>query len=740
MAYRNLLLKHFSVISEPKAEDASESLPKLQVRMQRTWKSNHHGPIIGIVFSLDGRLLATGGSDSTVKIWDLELQYCVFTLRGAVGVINCMYFEPTSSHNPTPTRFYYGGDDGKILCWDLKENSLLAKFDLHTSAATAVTISGNTVITAARDSVIGIYDRPTLKLKKALPIFENVESLVAMKSQENGTVLIGGGEKGTLKMWAVETGKCVATSSAFGSCIKQIFMADIDQQKTLVAVTEDHVIYLLNPADLSITKHLVGYNDEILDASFLTADSIAVASNSKDIRVYNAASGDCRLVVGHTDIVLTIDTASWNPNLFVSGSKDNALRLWRIQAEKIECIALATGHTNNVTSVRFARTKPNFVASVSDDTTLKIWKLPSSVVSQKDGGKKPEEPERLSSACTVIGHDKDVTCIDISPNDKLIATGSMDKTVKIWELAPTTLAATLVGTITGHKRGVWDVCFSPVDQVIATASGDWTVKIFALENFSCVKTFEGHQTTAIRVRFLPSGIQLLSTDSSGLMKLWNIKSGECAKTFDEHTRTVWALELNQDGSKLITGGGDSKLQLWKDVTEEEKELEHEKRAKLVADEQMLSNLVDQKKFSKALKLAIRLNRPYNAFRIMKDMLLQDQESYLESSLRSLDFDYVGTLLDWIAEWNTNSRNCHVAQKVLSVVLRQHPPERLMKLPNIKAVIEALIPYSERHFERLGRLRQQASFAQYSWQCMRVTGRSDDGKVDRIIKDEVLHDH
>jgi len=159
----------------------------------------------------------------------------------------------------------------------------------------------------------------------------------------------------------------------------------------------------------------------------------------------------------------------------------------------------------------------------------------------------------------------------------------------------------------------------------------------------------------------------------------------------------------------------------------------------VADEQALSNLVDQKKFAKALRLAIRLGRPFNTFKIAKDLLTRGQDDDLTTALRTLTIDDVGVLLDWVAEWNTNSRNCHVAQKILTILLHQHPPEKLLQLPNMKSVIEALVPYGERHFERLTRLRQQAAFAQYSWQCMRLTGRSDTGEIDQAMKDAILHE-
>lgn len=71
----------------------------------------------------------------------------------------------------------------------------------------------------------------------------------------------------------------------------------------------------------------------------------------------------------------------------------------------------------------------------------------------------------------------------VAPNDKLLATGSQDRTAKLWALPQ----CQLLGVFSGHRRGLWCVQFSPTDQVLATASADGTVKLWALQDFSCLK-------------------------------------------------------------------------------------------------------------------------------------------------------------------------------------------------------------------------------------------------------------
>lgn len=122
----------------------------------------------------------------------------------------------------------------------------------------------------------------------------------------------------------------------------------------------------------------------------------------------------------------------------------------------------------------------------------------------------------------------------VSPNDKLLATGSQDRTAKLWALPQ----CQLLGVFSGHRRGLWNVQFSPMDQVLATASADGTIKLWALQDFSCLKvsispspvpsvviyppipilgfsisllqTFEGHDASVLKVAFVSRGSQLLS--------------------------------------------------------------------------------------------------------------------------------------------------------------------------------------------------------------------------------------
>ena len=71
-----------------------------------------------------------------------------------------------------------------------------------------------------------------------------------------------------------------------------------------------------------------------------------------------------------------------------------------------------------------------------------------------------EEPVEINSAAmTIMAHSKYINAVRVAPNDKIIATSSQDKSIKLWDSKDLTLK----GTLNGHKRGIWDIQFSPSD-------------------------------------------------------------------------------------------------------------------------------------------------------------------------------------------------------------------------------------------------------------------------------------
>lgn len=630
---------------------------------------------------------------------------------------------------------------GKVFVRNLKgDQKVLASLSNHSSTVTSIIFDDQHLYTTGRDSIIVQYDRRSnFEVKKIIPTFESIETMtfvdripVEMKHSSGDKFLLTAGESGKLKIWAASSSKCVFTLPISKKPIVQV--TPCDETRSFLVSTQDQIILSIKYDDFSVERQFVGRNDEVYDASFLSDDDsrIVLATNSNEVRIYDLKTLNCQLLNGHTDSILALDVPVWNNKTFATCSKDNKIFIWR-DDKSTKIHFSATGHTNSVTGVRFSRSKPTYLASVSDDKTLKLWKLPANFSSADFIS---DEPQSLTASSTVIAHDKDVSGVDVSPNDRILATCSMDKTVKLWNVS-SNLVLTQMGTITDHKRGVWDVKFSPTDQVLASCSGDCTVKIFALEDLSCLKTFEGHQSAVLRVNFVANGLQLVSADTAGVIKLWTIRTNECVRSFDGHENKVYALNLNSNGDKMVSGGADAQVLVWRDDTQIDRSENDSKRRELVENEQKLSNLLDKHRYADALRLALTLNRPFNALNILKKMFADQDDglSDVDATLKTLKTDQINILLTYLVEWNSNSRHFYVAQLVLTSIFKLLPPQELLKLPNIKEVVEGLTPYSERHFERLSKTRQQACFVDFTWRTLKIAGSGVDATTLSLIKNE-----
>ncbi len=298
-----------------------------------------------------------------------------------------------------------------------------------------------------------------------------------------------------------------------------------------------------------------------------------------------------------------------------TSSKDKTVRVWRVSDGV--CVAVGEGHTDSVGCVGLFKrdeiatssSKQAFVVSGSGDKILKRWTLPLHLMC--GGVDQSVEQQRLAVSHSVRAHDKDINTVVVAPNDGLVASGSQDKTVRIWRGSDLSALATL----SGHKRGIWRVAFSPVDRCLVSCSGDRTLRLWSMVDYSCLRTFEGHAGSVLSVKFVNKGMQLLSGSADGLIRLWTLRTGECENTFDEHEDKVWALAVPPDvvaatateqvdlrlaPLQFFSGGSDSRLLVWDDITRQEEEGRLVALEKDMILEQDLQNDLHNKRYGKVM--------------------------------------------------------------------------------------------------------------------------------------------
>jgi len=117
-------------------------------------------------------------------------------------------------------------------------------------------------------------------------------------------------------------------------------------------------------------------------------------------------------------------------------------------------------------------------------------------------------------------------------------------------------------TLAGHTDWVYSVAFSPDGKLLASGSSDSTVKLWDAATWQVVRTLSGHTYTVMSVAFSPDGTLLASGSSHDTVKLWDVGTGVEVRTLSGHTDTVLSVAFSPDGTLLASGSMDNTVKLW----------------------------------------------------------------------------------------------------------------------------------------------------------------------------------
>jgi len=213
-------------------------------------------------------------------------------------------------------------------------------------------------------------------------------------------------------------------------------------------------------------------------------------------------------------------------------------------------------------SVAFYSIAP-LLATGSHDKTAKLWRF---------------EPDGSAATCvaTLRGHSGCVRSVEFHPTAPFLATGSDDDTAKLWRFEPNGSAANnmqaiCVATLREHSGCVWSVAFHPTAPFLATASHDKTAKLWRFSAdgsaATCVATLEGHSGCVRSVEFHPTAPFLATGSDDDTAKLWRFladgSAANCVATLARHSSSVLSVAFHPTAPLLATGSFDKTAKLWR---------------------------------------------------------------------------------------------------------------------------------------------------------------------------------
>ncbi|KAM0254355.1 hypothetical protein ACHAQJ_006887 [Trichoderma viride] len=577
----------------------------IEASLVRTLKP-HSTPVIVIAVDRTGTLLATGGTDGVIKVWDIAGGYVTHTFRGPSVLVSALRFfevaartasnrnsrgaktqpktadegEEEEEDNVTTTNFRLasGSQDGKVRIWDLNKRSCIANLDSHVSDVQAIDYSPtqHAIVTASRDKTLIWWDTKSWKIRKIVPCLELVETAGFL---DDGNLTYSAGANGCLRIWDTDKG-AELTPKQSSKSEEEGIVAGIYRPELpfILLVQVDHTLALYELASKASAttlttpepfRRISGTHDEIIDLAYLLPDHslLALATNSEDVRLVSVTESkqdapemawtksetpyfgqDVALLRGHEDIVIALDV-DWSGHWVATGAKDNTAKLWRIDAANNThvCWATFSGHAESLGAVALSRTLP------------------------AEGSAARTDP--------------------LNHPPPFLLTGSQDQTIKKWEISRTPQQqgqktnARSVFTRKAHDKDINAISVHHAGQLFASASQDKTVKVWSVEEGEVQGILRGHKRGVWTVQFSPAQMPavqgedgpitgkgvILTGSGDKSIKLWNLADYTCIRTFEGHSNSVLKVawlnmtsrpEQSKGLVQFASAGGDGLVKIW----------------------------------------------------------------------------------------------------------------------------------------------------------------------------------
>lgn len=243
--------------------------------------------------------------------------------------------------------------------------------------------------------------------------------------------------------------------------------------------------------------------------------------------------------------------------LLGTGSEDKYIRFWSIPEKRL----LRTWNGFDVIySLEFTHDGTKLV-SASGDNKARIWDSETGTLLHTLESSPSSMGSSLNAHSTEGCARDGLTSVAISPDGRYIATGSLDRVVRLWD-AETSL---LAGSFEGHTDSVYSVAFSPDGKTLASGSLDKTIKLWDVAaggGHGCRATLTGHQNFVLSVAYSPDGKWIVSGSKDRTVRFWDAQSYKSCKTLPGHKNSVISVAISPNDGLFATGSGDSKARLW----------------------------------------------------------------------------------------------------------------------------------------------------------------------------------
>jgi WD40 repeat protein len=531
------------------------------------------GRVASMAFSPDGKTLASGGADGSITLWDVASHRPIGQpLMGHKNIVYSVAFEPGGKILAS------GSADKTIILWDVATQQPIGQpltgNTGNTSSTNGLVFSpdGKTLASGSASYAILLWDVATRNPIGELPM-GGTDWVNCLAFSPDGKTLASGSSNNSIIMWDVATRQRVGQLTGHSGIISSIaFSSD---GKTFAAGSKDKSISLWDVSSVLDTniarRQPIGQTlpGHAINSAVFSPDgkTLASASGDKSVILWDMSTRQIieQPLTGHG--IMSVDFSPDGKTLVFGGcgttnEKGDCIQgeviLWDVAAHELIGQPL-TEHTDTVRSVAFSP-DGKIIASAGEDSSIILWDvsamLNTSVATRKSIG-------------TLTGLNGTVYSVIFSPDGKTLVSSSDDKSIFLWDVS--TMLNTSVAThqpigqpLTGHTSKVLSLTFSPDGKVLASGSADKTIILWDIASRQPIgQPLTGHIEAIKSLSFSPDGKTLVSGSKDSSLILWDVVTRQpIGQPLTGHTNVVDTVAFSPDGKTIASGSKDGSLILW----------------------------------------------------------------------------------------------------------------------------------------------------------------------------------
>lgn len=533
-----------------------------------TLKGGHKAAMRTIAFGKDKTVLASGGDDKKVCLWDVPKEKVVASADEQAGVVNAVAFNSDGSllaavngggtatvYTPVETRLQlvYGG--------------AVSQGRGGTNSA-AFARGGTALLTGGQDAVLtltgGIDGKGSgTTLRK----FEGHSAAVnAVAASRDGKLFVSGSGDKSVVVWDAENGKQLR--AFLGHPQDVIAVAIRPDGKQIASASEDGSIKLWPLTAADEHREMADAKDRVWAVAFSPDGKTAAAGGSdRNVRLYDAASGKLlKTLTGHKGSITTV--AFIDNNTLLSTAGDKLAKVWDVAAGTATDL---TGHGAAVLCGA-ASADGKLIVTGSADKTVIGWV----------GGKKAWTWTGKSAVCGVA----------VRKDGQRVAAGSADGQLTILNVTAAQ-PAVLAGVTVAPTGGIAAVTYSPDGERVATAGGDGAARVWLVRNdmtpaqqqvyTSPIKSGPNAQAPPLTgVAYSADGRFLVGGGAEGVARIWDAATGAEVRGLRGHGGWVTGVAFSPDGRIVLSGSVDKTARLFELPRAESAAVGHTLMARCVA--------------------------------------------------------------------------------------------------------------------------------------------------------------